>query len=340
MALQSTLYTRGASALVGLILATLFNPSWGSAQSRIDQIVLDCTAATALADLSHQCADAGLALHAMHGGIGLMGSAGGPIPVSPSTAGLRFGSTPRIIADAGLIAASFSHPDLASLRSGGVISDKRSNLVGARAAVVVGVFNGFSPLPTVGGFLSMDAVAGVSLLRLPGGGAFSGGGSLYGAGVRVGLLRESFTLPGVTLSAMHYRGGDIRYGDLDGSGSAVEFSPRITSFRTTVGKDLLALGVSGGMGRDQYRGQGSISAYSPAGGAPPGGVQVTTQAADLSLNRHYLFLGGTYTFIVFQVAGEAVWSRRTSNLPHVEGSSAYRPGGRELQGALSFRLTY
>jgi hypothetical protein len=107
-----------------------------------------------------------------------------------------------------------------------------------------------------------------------------------------------------------------------------------------VGKDLLAVGVSGGIGRDQYRGTGTIHAYSAAGGAPPSGIQVSTDAADLSVNRHYLFLGGTYTFIVFQVAGEVVWSRKTSNLPEVEGSSPYRPGGRELQGALSFRLTY
>jgi hypothetical protein len=202
------------------------------------------------------------------------------------------------------------------------------------------LFNGFSPLPTVGGFLSLDAVAGVSLLRLPGKSGFSGGGNLVGAGVRVGLVRESFSLPGVTLSAMHYRGSDVRYGDLERSGSAADFSPRITSFRTTVGKDLLALGVSGGIGRDQYRGQGRIEAFSSAGGAPPSGIQVTTEAAELTLNRHYLFLGGTYTFIVFQVAGEVVWSRRMSNLPEVEGSSPYRPGGRELQGALSFRLTY
>jgi hypothetical protein len=192
----------------------------------------------------------------------------------------------------------------------------------------------------VGGFLSVDAVAGASFLRLPAGSGFSGGGTLFGGGARLGLMRESFTLPGVTLSGMHYRGGDIRYGDLERSGGAVDFSPRITSFRATVGKDLLAVGISGGVGQDRYRGKGRIQAYSPVGGAPPAGVEVTTDAVDLSLDRSYLFLGGTYTFIVFQIAGEVLWSTGTSNHPDLVGSTGYRPGGRELQGALSIRLTY
>lgn len=319
------------------LICALLAPVPSHAQTPADLLIARCDDASGVTDLSLECADAGLALHAMVAGVGLLGSAGGPIPASPSTAGLRIGSTPRFIFDLGLTGASFSHPDLAASRNAGGIPEKRSTLTGGRAAVVAGLFNGFSPFPSIGGFLSVDAVAGASLLRLPDG---SSGGSFLGAGARVGLMRESFTLPGVTLSGMHYRGSDIRYGNLAESGSAVEFSPNTTSLRLTVGKDLLPVGISGGIGRDRYRGKGSISAFSPVGGPPPGGVEVSTEAVELAVDRSYLFLGATYTFIVFQIGGEVVWSRSASNAPEAVGSSPFRPGGREFQGALSFRLTY
>jgi hypothetical protein len=292
--------------------------------------------------LAARCADAALSAQAMQGGLGFHLTAGGPVPASPSTAGRRMADQSRIVVDGGLSWVSFRHPDLNSLPSDGQVRDRRSFTVGPRLAGAVGVFEGFSPVPGVAGILAVDAVGMIQYLRLPESAGFSGGSAGWGAGARVGVFRESFSLPGLTLSAMHYRLGRVEYGNLESSGARTVLRPRATSLRAIVGKDLLAVGLSGGVGWDRYGGSARIQARVPAvpGSLGPPFQESAAGPENMRLRRRYLFVGANFTWVIAQVAGEIVWAGGTSPAPEAEGSGPYRPGGRELQATLSVRVTY
>jgi hypothetical protein len=155
--------------------------------------------------------------------------------------------------------------------------------------------------------------------------------------VRVGIFRESFSLPGVTFSAVRYWSGSIRYGVSSGEGALVQLEPSLTSYRLVAGKDLWPVGVSAGIGWDKYRGSGRFEVRVQEGG---GGPTVARAAGGLHLNRDYLFAGLNYTWLVTQVAAELTWADRASPLAELEGTGDFRPGGRELQGTVTVRLIY
>src|SRR5207253_5684532 len=76
-----------------------------------------------------------------------------------------------------------------------------------------GVFTGFGLLPTVGGFLSLDLLGSAGILPAPTSKGFSGSARSYAGGARLGILRESFTAPGISGSVMYRRIEHITYGD-------------------------------------------------------------------------------------------------------------------------------
>ena len=64
----------------------------------------------------------------------------------------------------------------------------------------VGVLQGLSIFPTVGGLGSIDMLASLGFAAPPDGEGFDGSLISWGLGAKLGILRESFTLPGLTAS--------------------------------------------------------------------------------------------------------------------------------------------
>jgi len=318
------------------LLGALASPASVRGQSAAEVLFEECASGQG-AEVQALCADATLALQALQGGVGLLFTVGGPIPASPSTAGRRAPGTPRLVFDGGVTLAQFNHPTLESPLPAAGDSGTESSVVGGRFAAAVGLYDGFSPLPTVGGVLALDAVAAVRLLRTPDSPSSTGHRVGWGGGVRVGLFRESFSLPGVTFSAVRYGSGSIRYGASSGEGALVQLEPSVTSYRLVAGKDLWPVGVSAGIGWDKYRGSGRFEVRVQEGG----GILTTARAAGgLTMNREYLFAGLNYTWLVTQIAAELTWADQASPLAELEGTGDFRPGGPELQGTFTFRLIY
>jgi hypothetical protein len=280
-----------------------------------------------------RCADAALAAHAIQGGLGLLVAAGGAYPVSPSTAGHRLEGSPRIVVDGGTTFGSFRHPDLSG-SDGGAAPDRRTMVWAGRITAGAGIFEGFSAAPTVGGIGSLDAVATLRVMALPSSRGISGSAASAGAGLRVGILRESFSLPGVTLTGMVHRLGTIRHGDLDDAGAQVTVGPRVTSLRLETGKDMLALGVTGGAGLDRISGEAEVSVVTE------GGEVGSTSPVRLRQTRRYLFAGVNYTWLVTQLAGELAWSPGRELSTELQGTGPFQPGSSNLQGTLTFRILY
>jgi hypothetical protein len=196
--------------------------------------------------------------------------------------------------------------------------------------LTVGVFDGFSPAPTVGGVFSLDLLATAGVAFLPDSKGFGGNPGVWGYGARIGILRESFTLPGVTFSAAQHRGGGVDYGS-----GAVEVNLDgvvTTSLRLAVGKELMVGGLLVGAGWDRYASDVEMrwnDAPSP----------VATTSLDGFESSRLLFFGGwSRTFLVAQIAAEAGWARGFSR--DDELFRAVNSGAGTLFGTLSFRVTF
>jgi hypothetical protein len=292
------------------------------------------------------CAAGAIGAHALQGGLGLLMAAGGPFPASPSTAGQRLQGSPRWIVDVG---SAVVRTDFTSRSDGGVGAQEDRTLFAPRVTVGAGLFEGFSPSPTVGGMGSLDVVGELRMLPIPRLRETSDRVFAWGLGARIGLVRESFTLPGVTLVAMHRRGGTVEFvsplgppGGRVPEARMIRVTPNVTSLRAVAGKDLLEIGVSAGVQLDRIRGDAEVGSWAhvegaialPSPGPPPPG----SGPRSLPVDRTTWFVGLNRTWVVTQVSAELGWS------PAARGDDADVLGGAgagsAFSGALSFRITY
>jgi hypothetical protein len=220
---------------------------------------------------------------------------------------MRLGSFPRFSLSGRTILLPMELPPLAdravnlepmpSLRSGEGVSALAFGLSGQ---ATVGLLSGWSPLPTVGGVLAVDAIGRASWLHLPGDQGFDGtsvwGGSL---GVRVGALRESFTLPGVSVTGSYGRSTSFTFGEPDDpTGGHVETGVGNWNVTGAVTKRIGALGFTGGVAFDRYTGDVEFSYV----GGPVGGAR-----ADADTDRWSAFANASWTFLILHASLEAGW---------------------------------
>lgn len=314
-----------------LVLFLVFAPA-GEARAQSDpgRLALECAGQSG-GVIAELCGQSALAAHALQGGVGLLIAGGGAVPVSPSTAGHRMEGSPRIVVDGGLNLGRLRHADLN--HAGAEPRETTTAALMGRLTATAGIFEGFSLAPTVGGVGSLDGVVTLRFVRLPSGDGFSGTTTSLGAGARLGLLRESFSLPGVTLTALHHRPGTIRYGNLEETGRRMVLEPRVTSTRLEIGKDMLAAGVTGGAGLDRMSGRARISVASD-------GETGSSTPRELGQTRRYLFAGVNYTWLVTQITGEVTWSPGRDLADPFWPREAVSVDPSNLQLALTFRVIY
>jgi len=323
---------RALTLFVFLSLSAFGRPGDGSGQG-LEELVATCGGGSGtLMVLCHQAA---LALDGARGGLATAASNGSEVPGSASTLGHRLRSFPRIAlaGRAGMTRFSlFDLPDGYELPAGeGAVYIPSIHLSGT-----LGVLNGFSPVPTVGGVLALDLTASTHRLFLPGGHGFQGGVSGWGMGARLGVLRESFTLPGISFSLTRRWMGSATLGDMAGGGPAeTELDMDVTSMRGVIGKDILGLGFVVGAGWDRLSGDGTIRAR-----VSPTGPESMATSSELTSDRLVYFAGGSMTFLILQFSGEVGWSEaRNPKLPIVFGGTKL-PSARAYFASLALRVTF
>jgi hypothetical protein len=325
--------TKASALAAGLALLALAAAAPVDAQSR-DDLTARCV------DLGGGSAEAGclagaLATEALLGGVGLALAGGSELPGSPSTIGRRFGASPRwaLSGRAGL--TQFDWPAL----EGDVGSTEGAWVPSLQGALAAGVFDGFRLGPTVGGFLSVDLLGTLGIAFLPDGDGFDGAATAWGYGARVGIVRESFTLPGITLALARRHGSGFRLGPddntpgVDGPGVDVD-DFTVTSVRATVGKEFLALGIMGGLGWDRTEGDGTLRA--------PGAAAGQTWDTPLESTRvdRVLLVGAlTRTWLVFQATAEGGFATGYDEDP-AGGDDAFDPSAGSVFVTLSFRMLF
>ena len=135
-------------------------------------------------------------------------------------------------------------------------------LVGfATADLGIGIFRGM----TNSGLGALDALVSVSYLpeysnssvaiTLP------DGSFKFGLGAKLGILRESSTRPGIAVSYLVRQLPSVNIVGMSGDDRLVldDVQVRAKSWRATIGKSFLFLGLGGGFGRDTYDSDADIT---------------------------------------------------------------------------------
>ncbi len=292
-----------AFALAGVLAL----PSAARAQS--DDLSRACTIASGVQSdpVAAECALSVAAVRLIQPRVGVALFGGSPVPGSASTLGMRIGSLPRFSLSGRTIVLPMELPPL---------SDRAVNLppmpnlapgegvralaFGLSGQATVGLLSGWSPLPTVGGVLAVDAIGRASWLHLPGDQGFEES-SVWGAslGVRVGALRESFTLPGISVTGSYGRSTSFIFGQPDDpTGGHIDTGVGNWNLTGAITKRIGAVGLTGGVAFDRYTGDVELSYV----GAPPTGVR-----ADAETDRWSAFANASWTFLILHASIEAGW---------------------------------
>jgi hypothetical protein len=276
------------------------------------------------------CREAAVALQAAQGAMGLLAAGGTQVPGASSTLGRRFGGFPRL---SGSVRGGLALLDVPDVRSASSTSSRSYTGLATQASLAVGIIDGFSLIPTVGGILSLDLFATLGALVLPEGPGFQEGSSQWGVGANLGLLRESFTAPGISVSIARRGLGEAQLGSRpSGDDMEITLDPSVTSVRAVAGKDFLALGVVAGVGWDRYTSDGLI-AVSGTGGTPR-----QAEADGFRSDRTLAFAGLSLSFLVLQLSAEgglAKGFQAVSGRP----ASGYDPEDASLFMTIAGRLT-
>ncbi len=278
------------------------------------------------------CMEAAVTAGAVQEHVGLLAGLGSEVAGSASTLGRRLGATPRLAFSLRTGFSRVGMPDLVD--PSGPPSRKASFLLPVlHTGVTAGIFDGFSVLPTVGGLLSVDLLGNASFLFLPSGEGFDGRVEAFTFGARFGILRESFTLPGVSVSVTRRDVGKVDlYPSAAAGASSVSVDPVSTSVRATVGKDLMGVGILVGTGWDWYGGSAKIGVT--GGGAGP----VESTVSDLHHKRTLLFGGASMNFLILQLSTELGWASGLGPVVGYQGAP-FDPTAGTFFGSIAFRLT-
>jgi len=321
----------GRSRYAALAVAAVVGPlAWSlpAAAQTPGQVAGSCVQAGG--DLN-RCVDAAVAARALAGDILLLSGWGSEVPGSASTLGRKIGNTPRLATSLRLGAGLVGLPDIFD-QGTGAAPDMSFVLPAASFAVGLGVLDGFSPMPTVGGVLSLDLVGSVAVVLPPTSQGFHGRGTAASVGARVGILRESFTLPGVSVSAVRRFVSGSALGRIDlGDPAAVEVDPAVTSVRATVGKDLFGIGVLAGVGWDDASAE-TLVEVARVSGTP---AQVRSR---MDADRKLYFGGLAMNFLLLQLSLEGGWAQGYAAVPGAAGSS-FDAGRSTPFASLSLRFT-
>ncbi|MEX0837662.1 MAG: hypothetical protein WD101_04970 [Gemmatimonadota bacterium] len=278
-----------------------------------------------------RCANAEVAARALVGQTGLLTGLGSELPGSSSTLGTKLGSSPRLSTSLRLGAMSVGLPDLFD-EGLGTAGDASFLVPSVHASLGVGLFDGFSPMATVGGVLSLDVFGSVAFVMPPSSQGFKGSATGATLGARLGVLRESFTLPGVSVSASRRFGGEVELGSTElGDPASVIVDPAVTSLRITVGKDLLGVGVLAGWGWDDA----STDAVLAVAGFGPEPATVT---GPVDVSRSLYFGGLSMNFLLLQLSLEGGWAEGYPDLPGGSPSS-FDPGSGSAFASVALRFT-
>lgn len=302
-----------------------------------------------------ECTIVAQAVDAAQPQLGILMAGGNPTLGTASTGGVRLGLIPRVSLTGRINVVGARLPDIRESADGG--TDKftvPAPAVGANLSI--GLTQGFSVAPMIGGFGAIDLLGSVSVLPLEligedfGDNAFS-----WGAGARVGLIRESFVTPGVSVSLMYRSLGDVSFGEVcsgtevpiadnrsacsgDGDFGEIEFGLDNWSARAAISKRFLGLGLTAGVGYDRFETSADFAVRAPG---PPAGTEQVYRFNDVAVDndRWSAFLDGSFTILFGSLVAEVGWMQGSDPIEGFPAASDFDPKEGTFFGSLGARLS-
>jgi len=269
------------------------------------------------------CAAAAAGATWLASGAGLLASTVALTPDLYRTLGFRTeGGKPRTALDVRFGFGQVRHPALAS-------SDPSVALDRSQVAIGVGgeiaLFDGFQLYPTLGGVLSADVLAGYTWIPWPTDQGYERASSYRTLGVRVGLLRESFSVPGIAATVAKSWGSTAIFA---GDTAVVSLDPSATHLKLAVGKDLYGVGVHAAVGRNWSDADARIGGDFGQGQVLAGGK--------IDHARTTAQLGASLNFLVLRIQADVGWGLGAGG-PETEQFAAEEGA---LFGAIAVRLIF
>jgi hypothetical protein len=295
----------GRVRLGGLLCVLAVAVTWpGPVRAQSDDLAAACSG-------NPECSLAAATVRLLYPRVGLGLFGGSAVLGSASTVGMRIGSRPRISLS---LRGVLVPVELTTLPYRVVLDppvpprstqgDRRVT-PGLAGQVAFGILGGWSPEATVGGVGSLDGLLRVSWLGLPAD-DFEGGAMGVSAALRFGLLRESFTLPGISITGGYGRSTTFTYGDPERpSNGFVRGAVGDWKATAAVSRTVGPVGINAGVSFDRYTGDVEF-AYT--------GAQEQQTAASTT-DRWSAYGDVSLTRLVYHFALEGGWQ------------SAPQPGG-------------
>ncbi|UCC74467.1 MAG: hypothetical protein JSV86_07905 [Gemmatimonadota bacterium] len=255
------------------------------------------------------CLDVVASVQLLQPELGIALAGGNPVLGTASPIGTKFRFVPRIHLGGRISWTWAEIPDLLDYPEdmADPVGTRSFSIPSAQLDLSVGVFDGFQLGTTLGGLASVELLGTLSAIILPNGEGFEGDATGWGLGARVGLLRESFTAPGISISGMYKWHGRVQYGDT-GEGDAGEFGMdmSVTSFRLGLSKSFVALGLALTLGYDSYSSDVDI-AVNPPPPTVPVVVVPEDNPVELQMERWSAFVDVSYIVLYFNIVAEVGW---------------------------------
>jgi hypothetical protein len=255
------------------------------------------------------CHDAVAAAQLLQPELGMMLAAGNPVLGTASPVGTKFRFMPRFNIGGRIGFGRAAIPDLLDYPENiGDPTDRRSfSLPVAQFDLSVGVFDGLRLGTTLGGLASVEILGSLGAIILPDNDGFRGNLTGLGLGARVGILRESFTAPGISISAMYKWHGRVQYGDTaQGDAASVDLDMKVVSLRAGFSKSFVAFGLALTLGYDSYRSDVAFVVNPPPAG-PSVPLPAMGETAELQAERWSAFVDVSYIVLYFNIVAEAGW---------------------------------
>jgi hypothetical protein len=330
---------RCAAQLLTITLLALGTQGQANGQEGLDPSLESLCSAEFSPDTNEYslCHDVGTSIQLLQPELGLSLAGGNPVLGTASPLGKKFRFIPRLHIGGRISFVWAEIPDIINYPENvtdpvGTIS---FSVPMPQLDLSVGIFEGFRLGSTMGGMASVELLGSLGAMILPAGKGFKNDVTGFGLGARIGLLRESFTAPGISLSGMYKWHGRIQFGDAE-AGDAAEFGMdmQVASLRVGLSKSFVALALGLTLGYDSYWSDVDFAVNTSSSVLPVPVVPVEAPVG-LQSERWSAFLDVSYIILYFNIVAEAGWQeeQRLLNSRQDELKSG------NFFGAIGIRLT-